>query len=119
MVVVKWYTQMYGVNYCDRLSPIARLDTTRLLLIITTQIDCKVFQIDVKSSFLKGILEKDIYIEQPSRFMKHGDEDQVYLLKTGLFGLKKAPRSLYSRIDDHLLSLGFGKSLSSSSLYCM
>jgi len=73
--------------------------------------------LDVKSTFLNGVLEEEIYVEQPEGFVKHGEEDKVYLLRKALYGLKQAPRALYSRINDHLLSIGFTKSLSEFTLY--
>ena len=78
--------------------------TIRLLLAIAAQMEWKVFQLDVKSAFLNGILEDEIYVEQPSEFVKHGDEDYLSA-KKGFVWPKEAPRSWYSRIDDHLISL--------------
>ena len=56
-------------------------------------------------------------VEQPDGFVIQGEEDKVYLLQKALYGLKQAPRAWYSRIDDHLLNLGFVKSLSEATLY--
>ena len=56
-------------------------------------------------------------MEQPEGFVMHGEEDKVYLLKKVLYGLKQAPRDWYSRINEHLLSIGFVKSLSEATLY--
>ena len=105
------------MDYSDTFAPVARLDTIRLLLAIAAQKSWKVYQLDVKSAFLNGFLQEEIYVEQPKGFVRKGEEDKVYLLKKPLYGLKQAPRSWYSRIDDHLLSLGFVKSLSESTLY--
>jgi hypothetical protein len=88
-----------------------------MLLAVAAQKGWKVYQLDVKSAFLNGFLQEEIYVEQPEGFMKKGDEDKVYLLKKALYGLKQAPRAWYSRIDNHLLTLGFVKSLSESTLY--
>jgi len=76
-----------------------------------------IFQLDVKSAFLNGELQEEIYVEQPEGFMKQGEEDKVYLLKKALYGLKQVPRAWYSKINYHLLSIGFAKSLSESTLY--
>jgi hypothetical protein len=76
-----------------------------------------VFQLDVKSAFLNGVLQEEIYVEQPDGFVIQGEEDKVYLLQKALYRLKQAPRAWYSRIDDHLLNLGFVKSLSEATLY--
>ena len=72
---------------------------------------------DVKSAFLIGYLEEEIFVEQSERFIGQGMEEKVYLLKKALYGLKRAPRAWYSRIDSHLLGLGFTKSLSEFTLY--
>jgi hypothetical protein len=72
---------------------------------------------DVKSAFLNGYLEEEIFVEQPEGFSVAGQENQVYQLKKALYGLKQAPRSWYSRIDAYLQNLGFTRSLSESTLY--
>ena len=77
----------------------------------------KVFQLDVKSAFLNGILQEEIYVEQPAGFMTQEKEDKVYLLKKALYGLKQAPRAWYGRIDDYLTDSGFQKSFSEATLY--
>lgn len=116
-LVVKGYAQIFGVDYSETFAPVARLDTIRLLLALSAQKGWKVFQLDVKSAFLNGVLQEEIYVEQPEGFVVQGEEDKVYLLKKALYGLKQAPKAWYSRIDEHLLSLGFTKSLSEATLY--
>lgn len=88
-----------------------------MLLAIAAQKGWNVFQLDVKSSFLDGVLQEEIYVEQPEGFVKQGEEDKFYLLKKALNGLKQAPRDWDNRIDDHLLSLGFIKGLYEVTLY--
>ncbi|WVY89497.1 hypothetical protein V8G54_035011 [Vigna mungo] len=72
---------------------------------------------DVKSAFLNGFLQEEIYVKQPNGFVIKGQEEKVYLLKKTLYGLKQAPRVWYSRINDHLMHLGFQKSVSEITLY--
>ncbi|GKV16710.1 hypothetical protein SLEP1_g27312 [Rubroshorea leprosula] len=72
---------------------------------------------DIKSAFLNGTLNEEIYVEQPQGYVQKGAEEKVYLLKKALYVLKQAPRAWYSKINDHLLKLGFEKSLSEATLY--
>lgn len=95
----------------------ARLDTIRMILALAAQQRWKVYQLDVKSAFLNGVLQEEIYVEQPEGFVTPGQEEKVYLLRKALYGLRQAPRAWYSKMDEHLLGLGFKKSLSESTLY--
>ena len=88
-----------------------------MLFALTAQKEWKTYQLDVKSAFLNGYLQEEIYVEQPKGFQVKGQEEKVYLLKKALYGLKQAPRAWYSRIDEHLQSLGFDKSPSEATLY--
>ena len=72
---------------------------------------------DVKTAFLNGEIEEEVYIEQPERFELHGRESHVCKLKKALYGLKKAPRAWYARIDNYLWGLRFSKSIDDSNLY--
>jgi hypothetical protein len=92
-LVVKGYAQVYGVDYSDTFAPVARMDTIRLLLVVAAHRNWKVFQLDVKSAFLNGVLQEEIYVEQPAGFVVQGKADKVYLLKKALYGLKQAPRA--------------------------
>ncbi|RVX01687.1 Retrovirus-related Pol polyprotein from transposon RE1 [Vitis vinifera] len=116
-LVVKGYAQMFGVDFSETFAPVARLDTIRMLLALAAQRKWKIYQLDVKSAFLNGYLEEEIFVEQPEGFAIKGKEEKVYLLKKALYGLRQAPRAWYSRIDTHLLTLGFHKSLSEFTLY--
>ncbi|KAM7516070.1 hypothetical protein LguiA_005653 [Lonicera macranthoides] len=116
-LVVKGYAQMFGVDFSETFAPVSRLDTIRMLLALAAQKGWVIHQMDVKSAFLNGYLEEEIFVEQPEGFVSQGQEEKVYRLKKSLYGLKQAPRSWYSRIDAHLVNLGFDKSLSESTLY--
>ncbi|WJZ98853.1 hypothetical protein VitviT2T_017352 [Vitis vinifera] len=116
-LVVKGYSQVFGVDFSETFARVARLDTIRMLLALTAQKGWKTYQLDVKSAFLNGYLQEEIYVEQPEGFQVKGQEEKVYLLKKALYGLKQAPRAWYSRIDEHLQSLGFVKSPSEATLY--
>lgn len=75
------------------------------------------FSACVKSAFLNGELEEEIFIEQPEGFCVKGQEESVYKLHKALYGLKQAPRAWYGKIDRYLLDLGFKRSLSEFTLY--
>ncbi|KAG8492662.1 hypothetical protein CXB51_010306 [Gossypium anomalum] len=116
-LVVKGFSQKYGLDYMETFAPVARLDTIRLLIALATQKQWKIHQLDVKSAFLNGFLEEEIYIDQPQGFVVSSKEQKVYKLKKALYGLKQAPRAWSTRIDSYLLSLGFERSISEPTLY--
>ncbi|KAL0389946.1 UNVERIFIED_CONTAM: Retrovirus-related Pol polyprotein from transposon RE2 [Sesamum calycinum] len=72
---------------------------------------------DVKSAFLNGYIDEEIYVEQPQGFIAKGSEEKVLRLKKALYGLKQAPRAWYSRIDKYFMDRGFRRSLSEPTLY--
>ena len=116
-LIVKGYAQMFGVDFFDTFAPVARLDTIRMLLALAAQQGWVIHQMDVKSAFLNGYLEEEIFVEQPEGFVFSRQDEKVYRLKKALYGLKQAPMSWYRRINTHLTNLGFEKSLSESTLY--
>ncbi|KAB2622242.1 hypothetical protein D8674_024424 [Pyrus ussuriensis x Pyrus communis] len=77
----------------------------------------KLFQLDVKLAFLNGVLEEEVYVEQPDGFVVQGEEEKVYRLHKALYGLKQAPRAWYGEIDSYLMLCGFKKSISEATLY--
>jgi hypothetical protein len=72
---------------------------------------------DVKTSFLNGKIEEEVYVEQQDGFVVHGKEFHVWRLKKALYGLREAPRAWHGRIDGFLVRLGFTKSVADSNLY--
>ena len=83
----------------------------------TTQNKWKVYQMDVKSAFLNGILEEEIYVQQRPGYEVEGKEDKIYRLKKVLYRLKQAPRAWYSRIYSYMIKNGFCKSNIEPTLY--
>ena len=116
-LVVKGYKQKHGIDYEETFAPVARMETVRAVLSIAAQNKWKVYQMDVKSAFLNGVLMEEVYIEQPLGYEKKGQEHKVCKLKNALYGLKQAPRVWYSRIDSYLLENGFEKCDGEPTLY--
>jgi len=74
-------------------APVARLETIRLIVSLEAQQKWNIHQMDVKSSFLNGVLEEEVYIEQPLGYKVKGQEDKVLKLNKAFYGLKQAPRA--------------------------
>nr|AFP55578.1 copia-type polyprotein [Rosa rugosa] len=106
-LVAKGYAQQFGIDYTEVYAPVARWDTIRLIVALAAQKNWTIFQLDVKSAFLHGELNEDVYIEQPQGFEQKGEEEKVYKLKKALYGLKQAPRAWYSRIEGYFVKEGF------------
>ena len=81
----------FGVDYKEAFALVARQDTIRLVIALAVQNSWPIFQLDVKSAFLHGDLKELVFIDQPPRYVKFGNEHKVYRLKKALYGLKQAP----------------------------
>jgi hypothetical protein len=91
-LVAKGYSQQYGIDYNEVFAPVARWDTIRSILAIAAVNNWYVFQLDVKSAFLHGELNEEVYVEQPLGYQRERKE-LVYRLKMSLYGLRQAPRA--------------------------
>ncbi|CAL2251278.1 unnamed protein product [Prunus armeniaca] len=116
-LVAKGYAQKPGLDYNETYAPMARLDTIRTLIALAAKKEWKLYQLDVKSAFLNGVLQEEVYIDQPEGYVIKGKEDKVYRLHKALYGLKQAPRAWYGEIDTYFMQCGFKKSLSEATLY--
>lgn len=116
-LVCKGYAQEEGIDYGETFSPVARLEGVRTLLAYASYKGFKVYQMDVKSAFLNGILDEEVYIEQPEGFVDPEKKDMVCKLHKALYGLKQAPRAWYERLHNYLVQIGFQRTNDNSSLY--
>nr|GEV23215.1 hypothetical protein [Tanacetum cinerariifolium] len=87
------YSQQEGIDYDEMFPPVARIEAIRLFLAYAAHKDFTVFQMDVKTSFLNGILKEEVYIGQPLGFVSTQYPDHVYALDKALYGLKQTPRA--------------------------
>ncbi|KAL8101501.1 hypothetical protein AgCh_033413 [Apium graveolens] len=92
-LVAKGYSQHGGIDYDVTFVPVARLEAIRIFLAYAAHKTFKVFQIDIKSVFLNGNLEEEVYVEQPPGFVNPKFPNHVYRLDKSLNGLKQAPRA--------------------------
>jgi hypothetical protein len=109
-LVAKGYSQVEGVNFGDIFSPVAKLTSIRVLMSLAATFDLEIEKMDVKTMFLHGDLEEEIYMKQPEGFVVKGKKELVCKLKRSLYGLKKSPRMWYQKFDTYILSLGFVRS---------
>ncbi|KAA0050234.1 putative copia-type polyprotein [Cucumis melo var. makuwa] len=116
-LVAKGYSQRKGIDYDEVFAPVARLETIRLLIALAAQNNWKIFQMDVKSTFLNGYLEEEVYLEQPPGYFVKGQEDKVLKFTKVLYGLKQAPRMWNSRINKYFLDNGYLRCPYEHSLY--
>nr|GEX03308.1 copia protein [Tanacetum cinerariifolium] len=97
-LVAQGYNQQKGIDYDETYASVARLESIRILLANACALDFKLFQMDVKSTFLNGFINEDVYVAQPPRFIDFEKPDHVYKLKKALYGLKQAPKAWYDRL---------------------
>ncbi|KAK2382486.1 putative mitochondrial protein [Trifolium repens] len=116
-LVVQGYSQIEGVDFDETFAPVARLESIRLLLGVACILKFKLFQMDVKSAFLNGYLNEEVYVAQPKGFVDHNLPDHVYRLKKTLYGLKQAPRAWYERLTKFLLQQGYRKGETDKTLF--
>ncbi len=106
-LVIKGYEETYGIDYDEIFSPVLRFETLRFLLTLGAVKDYEIHQMDVKTAFLNGEIDKAIYMEQPKGYEKKGQEHLVCQLKKSLYGLKQAPRIWNQLLTKSLKAEGF------------
>lgn len=109
-LVAKGYSQRKGVDFKETYAPVVRYESVRTLLSIAAAKDLEIIQLDVKTAFLHGDLEEEIYLEQPEGYQKPGQEELVCKLNKSIYGLRQASRTWNSKFDGILKSIGFKRS---------
>ncbi|GJV02255.1 putative ribonuclease H-like domain-containing protein [Tanacetum coccineum] len=106
-LVAQGYTQEEGIDYDEVFAPVARIEAIRLFLAYASFKDFVVYQMDVKSAFLYGKIEEEVYVCQPLGFEDPDFPDRVYKVEKALYGLHQAPRAWYETLSTYLLDNGF------------
>ena len=116
-VIAKGFTQVFGIDYDETFSPVAQFESLRLLLALAALEDWEIHQMDVKSAFLNGLLDEEIYMEQPEGFVNPDHPDKVCLLKKAIYRLKQASHAWNLQFHGVLLKLGFTRTRSDAGVY--
>lgn len=111
-MVVKGFNKRKGIDFDDILSPVVKMSSIRVVLGLVASLDLEIELMDVKTAFLHGELEEEIYMEQPEHFEVKRKEDYVCWLKKSLYGLKQAPRQWYKKFESVMGEHGYKKTTS-------
>ncbi|CAI7923628.1 unnamed protein product, partial [Closterium sp. NIES-53] len=114
-LVIKGFQQREGIDFQEVFAPVAKAPTLRLLLAAATVCGWKVEQMDVKTAFLYGVVDEEIYMKQPEGY--DDGSGRVCRLNKAIYGLKQAPRCWYARLVEVLEALGFKVSGCDKSLF--
>ncbi|KAI3714720.1 hypothetical protein L6452_21679 [Arctium lappa] len=116
-LVAKGYRQEEGIDYDETYAPVARIEAIRMFLAYAAHKNFTVFQMDVKTAFLNGILKEEVYVSQPEGFVNPEKSDHVYILDKALYGLKQAPRAWYDVLSKLLVKSDFSKGKVDTTLF--
>ncbi|KAJ9553540.1 hypothetical protein OSB04_017585 [Centaurea solstitialis] len=116
-LVIQGFRQKPGIDYFDTYAPVARISTIRLLIALAAIHNLVVHQMDVKTAFLNGELDEEVYMKQPEGFVMPSNEHKVCKLVKSLYGLKQAPKQWHQKFDEVILSSGFKLNQSDKCVY--
>jgi hypothetical protein len=106
-LVAQGYNQVEGLDFGETFAHVAHLEAIRILLAFATSKGFKLYQMDMKSAFLNGVIQEEVYVRQPPGFESPKYPDRVYKLSKALYGLKQAPWAWYARLKTFLLEHGY------------
>ena len=116
-LVVKGFQQREGIDFTEIFSPVVKMTSIRLMMGLAACLDLEIEQLDVKTAFLHGNLNEEIYMAQPEGFEVKGKEQLVCRLKKSLYGLKQAPRQWYLKFDSFMLSHEYKRAAADHCVY--
>src|SRR5262249_43561104 len=106
-LVAKGFQQKEGIDYNAIFSPVVRYETVRFLLAVGALEKWQFEGLDVKTAFLYGRLDEEVYMKQPEGFKVKGKETKVFRLKRAIYGLKQASNSWWEELKDSMIEFGF------------
>jgi hypothetical protein len=106
-LVAQGYSQIEGLDFGETFAPVARLEAIRILLAFAMSKGFKLYEIDVKSAFLNGVIQEEVYVRQPPGFESPKYPDRVYKLSNALYRLNQASWAWYARLKTFLLEHGY------------
>ncbi|GJR29026.1 putative ribonuclease H-like domain-containing protein [Tanacetum coccineum] len=115
-LVAQGHRQEEGIDYDEVFAHVARIKAIRLFLAYASYMDFTVYQMDVKSAFLYGTIEEEVYVSQPG-FVDPKFPNKVYKVEKALFGLHQAPRAWYETLSTYLLENGFRRGTTDKTLF--
>jgi transposase InsO family protein len=116
-LVAKGFSQVEGIDYDEIFSPVVRYETVRMMIALSALKDWHISGLDVKTAFLYGELEEELYMEQPEGFKIPGQQNKVMRLKRAIYGLKQAALAWWRALDKSMATLGCTRLLSDSGLF--
>nr|GEV79476.1 hypothetical protein [Tanacetum cinerariifolium] len=117
MLVAQGHRQEEGIYYDEVFAPIARIEAIRLFLAYASFMDFTVYQMDVKSAFLYGTFEEEVYVSQPPGFVDPEFSNRVYKVEKALYSLHHAHRAWYETLSTYLLDNGFRRGIINKTLF--
>jgi hypothetical protein len=109
-LVAKGYSQKEGIDFHEIFSPVVKTVSIRIVLALVALLDLELEQLDVKTAFLHGDLDEEIYMEQPEGFVQNRNKKFVCRLKKSLYGLRQSPRQWYKKFDSFMVSQNYTRS---------
>ena len=116
-LVAKGYTQIYGFDYYDTFSPVAKMAYVRLLLSMVVMRSWPLYQLDIKNAFLHDDLAEEVYMEQPLGFVAQGESGLACRLHLSLCGLKQSPQAWFDRFGSVVQEFDMTRNTSDHSVF--
>ena len=116
-LVAKGFSQVEGIDYDEIFSPVVRFETIRMMIALAALKNWHIAGLNVKTAFLYGELDEELYMEQPEGFKVKGQDRKVMRLKRAIYGLKQAALAWWKALDKSMAALGLTRLLSDSGLF--